>query len=38
MGALTLLLLFFLIPFFFKLIVVCSLRVIYVREDIDSNV
>ena len=37
MGALTFLL-YFLIPFFLKLIVACRLCVIYVREDNDSNV
>ena len=38
MGALSFLLFFFLIHFFLKLIVACWLCVIYVREDIDSNV
>ena len=37
MGALTLLLLF-LTLLFFKLIAVCRLCIIYVREDNDSNV
>ena len=37
MGALTFLL-YFLIPFFLKVIVACRLCVIYVREDNDSNV
>ena len=29
---------FFLVPFYLKLIVACMLRVIYVREDNDSDV
>ena len=38
LGVLTFFLFFFLIPFSLKLIVVCRLCVIYVREDNDSNV
>ena len=38
MDALTFLLFFFLIPFFLKLIVACTLFVIYVRDDNDSNI
>ena len=37
MGALSILLFFFLIPFLLKLSVACRLCVIYVREDYDSN-
>ena len=38
MGALTFFVFLFLISYFLKLIVACSLCVIYVKEDNDSNV